>query len=1038
MGGTFMMIDGRLVWKIGEKPIWKLDGENVVSRAKSPAAAKKTAVKKAPAVKKTEAKKTKKTTTPPVAKTAAKKAPVKKTLAKRVAKKTKKTTTPPVSQPSELVNSPSGSAGRRLRLIENDNSNNDNDNYTPNANKYNYSRNNKNYKRMMKNNSNNNNDINFIAIEKKAQRCEQQGKVLNPASGRCVNPPKPKATKKAKAPKATTKKAKATCPEKPCAKGQVCNPSTGRCVKATSQLGKRLLKQTTLSNSRGNSELENESNNSIINKFGMRPPSSSPSQISETIVNPTCPEKPCAKGQVCNPSTGRCVKATSQLGKRLLKQTTPSAVSGARNLLFLSSFKNNTSKNNTSNNNMATSARRRKRVQNMTNQEKTQRCKQQGKVLNPTSGRCVNPPKPKATKKAKATCPEKPCAKGQVCNPSTGRCVKATSQLGKRLLKQTTPTLSNLGRNSELENESNNNNIINKFGMRPPSSPSQISEPSSTTSIVNLTNNSTANSQSVGRPHIASDGLITKFGKFNLREHQVDACKVMLARPEKEGLLLYYDMGSGKTLTALAVGVNLIHAGQIDKVVCAVPKAVVGQFKEQLKQMELAPNVASKFSFTTHDSIGKSNITSKTLLVIDEVHLFRSGEGPQFVAAMEATNSANKVLAMTGTPLVNAPSDIAAVIALINLKKTFRMVTHHIREMNENQLPPQYTSDPVGYVRRALLRMPKNSNLGGPEVAALNKAFASNFLLAGGINPETEDILKQYLKCTMLYYAPDKSNTAYLDLYPSTETRVVRVPMTYAQTEKYIKVVGKQQINPATGLPYKEAYRSETRRLGTYMYPDGALPGKTLAGFLRQQKKSKIRLHNIHVPETQHSPKLDELMKMTQQYTNSGKKVVIYSVWTSEVLTLLRSMLRRAGITFRTIDGEVTDSAREDAKAKYNNDEIQVLLLSKAAGTGLDLKNTSAVMIVEPDWNEAAIQQAIARAVRAGSHDGVKVPRHVDIYRFVAVYNPNVTISTARASITADEYLYNLSKEKMRHNTEMMKIMQQVSNDTVRCGGNSP
>ena len=688
---------------------------------------------------------------------------------------------------------------------------------------------------------------------------------------------------------------------------------------------------------------------------------------------------------------------------------------------------------------MATSARRRKRVQNMTNQEKTQRCKQQGKVLNPTSGRCVNPPKPKATKKAKATCPEKPCAKGQVCNPSTGRCVKATSQLGKRLLKQTTPTLSNSGGNSELENESNNN-IIKKFGMRPPSSssPSQISEPSSTTSIVNLTNNSTANSQSVGRPHIASDGLITKFGKFNLREHQVDACKVMLARPEKEGLLLYYDMGSGKTLTALAVGVNLIHAGQIDKVVCAVPKAVVGQFKEQLKQMELALNVASKFSFTTHDSIGKSNITSKTLLVIDEVHLFRSGEGPQFVTAMEATNSANKVLAMTGTPLVNAPSDIAAVIALINLKKTFRMVTHHIREMNENQLPPQYTSDPVGYVRRALLRMPKNSNLGGPEVAALNKAFASNFLLAGGINPETEDILKQYLKCTMLYYAPDKSNTAYLDLYPSTETRVVRVPMTYAQTEKYIKVVGKQQINPATGLPYKEAYRSETRRLGTYMYPDGVLPGKTLAGFLRQQKKSKIRLHNIHVPETQHSPKLDELMKMTQQYTNSGKKVVIYSVWTSEVLTLLRSMLRRAGITFRTIDGEVTDSAREDAKAKYNNDEIQVLLLSKAAGTGLDLKNTSAVMIVEPDWNEAAIQQAIARAVRAGSHDGVKVPRHVDIYRFVAVYNPNVTIPTARASITADEYLYNLSKEKMRHNTEMMKIMQQVSNDTVRCGGNSP
>lgn len=516
-----------------------------------------------------------------------------------------------------------------------------------------------------------------------------------------------------------------------------------------------------------------------------------------------------------------------------------------------------------------------------------------------------------------------------------------------------------------------------------------------------------------------------------------------MTRKDQDGLLLYYDMGSGKTLASLAVGINLLNQGTIDRVVCAVPKAVIDQFKGQLKDMNVSSVAASKFTFTTHASLKNIRITPKTFLVLDEVHEFRKGDGPQFITALKASMDAGKVLVMTGTPLVNSPADIAPVLSLVDLIKTFNMLTQHIEESEVLRDMPQFKRDPVGYVTRKLLKTTTPANDGGPEILALSTAFRQNFMIDLRLDPERKNDLEDYLRCTMLYYAPDTTDQSYRDLYPSTTTRVVRVPMTVQQTRKHIDIAMKIQNDNNEG---REAYLSKTRRHGTFMYSKGDLGHYTtskgsrrlvpdLATYIGTQKKSggTKHLHKVDVPIPE-APKLQEILRMTKQYISKGQKVVIYSVWATEVLSIMRTMLRREGIPFRTIDGNVTDSARSEAKTMYNEGEIQVLLLSKAAQVGLDLKNTSAVMIVEPDWNEANIQQAIARAVRAGSHDGKKVPRHVDIYKFISTFSPDVALSSRKrmATKTADEHLYELSLAKSRANQEMLQIMQQVSNDTLR------
>jgi len=81
----------------------------------------------------------------------------------------------------------------------------------------------------------------------------------------------------------------------------------------------------------------------------------------------------CPSGKIINPETGRCVKKSGEIGKRILSGNTTKKVSV------------------------------RKRAS-------PKKCPS-GKIRNPTTGRCITPKKPKI------------CADGKVINPKTGRCI---------------------------------------------------------------------------------------------------------------------------------------------------------------------------------------------------------------------------------------------------------------------------------------------------------------------------------------------------------------------------------------------------------------------------------------------------------------------------------------------------------------------------------------------------------------------------------------------------------------------------------------
>jgi SNF2 family DNA or RNA helicase len=108
-------------------------------------------------------------------------------------------------------------------------------------------------------------------------------------------------------------------------------------------------------------------------------------------------------------------------------------------------------------------------------------------------------------------------------------------------------------------------------------------------------------------------------------------------------------------------------------------------------------------------------------------------------------------------------------------------------------------------------------------------------------------------------------------------------------------------------------------------------------------------------------------------------KSVVFSGWTSH-LDLIEIALRNNGLDgFVRLDGTMTLGARMKALDLFAKDDSITILLATigAGGVGLNLTSASRVFIMEPQYNPAAVAQAVDRVHRLGQ------TRPVETYQFV-------------------------------------------------------
>ncbi len=146
--------------------------------------------------------------------------------------------------------------------------------------------------------------------------------------------------------------------------------------------------------------------------------------------------------------------------------------------------------------------------------------------------------------------------------------------------------------------------------------------------------------------------------KVDLFDYQMNCVEYI---KKHNGLVLYHSMGSGKTITSLA----MMYQFPYDIIIIST-KASRKNFKDDIKKMGLNPK---RIQIITYQSAIKSIIDKQlnfesNSVIVDEAHHLRSGTKLQTILVSELMR-AKKVVLLTGTVFYNSLTDLSVLVNIV-------------------------------------------------------------------------------------------------------------------------------------------------------------------------------------------------------------------------------------------------------------------------------------------------------------------------------------------------------------------------------------
>lgn len=130
------------------------------------------------------------------------------------------------------------------------------------------------------------------------------------------------------------------------------------------------------------------------------------------------------------------------------------------------------------------------------------------------------------------------------------------------------------------------------------------------------------------------------------------------------------------------------------------------------------------------------------------------------------------------------------------------------------------------------------------------------------------------------------------------------------------------------------------------------------------------------------NPKAEwSLGKIVEALENNGR-IVVYASFIDTGIGRVEEQLKKFKIGYNAIHGDVSRAERTRIINEYNSGTSPVLLITQAGGQGIDLKETSDIILFDIVWNPANEAQIIGRGVRFGSHAALPpAKRVVNVHR---------------------------------------------------------
>jgi len=140
---------------------------------------------------------------------------------------------------------------------------------------------------------------------------------------------------------------------------------------------------------------------------------------------------------------------------------------------------------------------------------------------------------------------------------------------------------------------------------------------------------------------------------------------------------------------------------------------------------------------------------------------------------------------------------------------------------------------------------------------------------------------------------------------------------------------------------------------------------------LRQVCCDPFLLKGDKTPKTIERAKIEMLREMLPALVAEGRYILVFSQFT-EMLDLIERELDILKLPRLSLTGKTPPAQRGELVATFQSKSVPILLISlKAGGVGLNLTAADTVILVDPWWNPAAEEQAIARVHRIGQQQAV-------------------------------------------------------------------
>lgn len=510
--------------------------------------------------------------------------------------------------------------------------------------------------------------------------------------------------------------------------------------------------------------------------------------------------------------------------------------------------------------------------------------------------------------------------------------------------------------------------------------------------------------------------------------HQEIIRRFMMSFTGYESLLLYHEVGTGKTKIAINVGILYMKTHR-KCIILMKGEATRIPFNAEINRVFgkkihyfMTDNYAAfgnRIEKMTDEQIHEEY--DNTVIIIDEVHHLRTldeGKGREkttynnIYRFLHNINGCKKLI-MTGTPMVDSGGEIASIMNLIlpeDNKMNSTDVQYHLDNDEENdKYFKSYFNGRVSFVRKVL------ENIGN--------------IIYEGENVRIEGKIRDAKVKTKLtlHEMSDYQREYYYDKDPTPEEEVETRETTFALSARHALNFAPPTIQDKKGNVYS--------KIEDYLEIDGnSFRFKNIGSFSLEEELKDIK--KIKKYSTKYGDIVGEVK-------NSNECTFIYLPYIPSGIYPMAICFRSQGYSyydggikfdmnlgkkrrFAIITSDISLDALRNILDIFNSEQnkygeyLQVVFGSKRSSEAIGFVNVRRVDVIQPDWNSASIIQAQGRATRPNSL--ATFPRnekYIKIYNHAAIVRENGNVS-----FTKDIELYLRSDEKQTDIERVQNYMQ--------------